>query len=72
MTRRPEYDAKFVVNFYAHFVEGLMKGEQMIIDTMGDRMHTWKMLDIPDNSLDFCLFSFNGLDCNPYEERIKV
>ncbi|MBN1199282.1 MAG: class I SAM-dependent methyltransferase [Bacteroidales bacterium] len=126
MTRRPEYDARFVVNFYAHFVEGLMKGEQMIIDTMGDQLPKWKMLDIgigagrttrhfaprvkeylgvdyvpgmievvkrkfphpephvkfevadiqsmpqiPDSSVDFCLFSFNGLDCNPYEERMK-
>jgi len=46
MARKPEYDAKFVVKFYAHFVEGLMKGEQMIIDTMGDQLPDWKMLDI--------------------------
>lgn len=126
MARKPEYDAKFVVNFYAHFVEGLMKGEQMIIDTMGDQLPDWKMLDIgigagrttrhfaprvkeylgvdyvpgmievvkrkfpspephvrfevadaqsmpqiSDQYYDFCLFSFNGLDCNPYDERMK-
>jgi len=126
MAKKPAYNTSFVVKFYEHFVEGLMKGEQLIIDFAGDQLKNWRMLDIgigagrttrhfaprvkeyigidysermiavvrkkflhpephvsfqvadiqsvphiADGSIDLCLFSFNGLDCNPYEERIK-
>lgn len=125
MTRKPAFNARFIVRFYAHFVEGLMLGEQMVRDMFKDQLPGWSMLDLgigagrttrhfaplvkayrgidyaegmirlvhekfpgtfpnaiyevadashmphfPDNSFNFCLFSFNGLDANPLAERM--
>lgn len=125
MTRNPAFNARFIVRYYAHFVEGLMIGEQMVRDMFKDQLTGWNMLDMgigagrttrhfaplvktyrgidyaegmirlvhkkfpgtfpnaiyevadaghmphfPDNSFNFCLFSFNGLDANPLSERM--
>lgn len=46
MARKHAFNARFIVRYYEHFVEGLMLGEQMVLDMFKAQLHEWRMLDL--------------------------